>query len=83
MLTKTDAIAVGKAFLAAANKEKDSSSTAEENYVINGVLIRALENLWYDLLTDKVKEKFNYNKENFLNAVWGLPFEEKSSVNSY
>lgn len=78
MLTRTDAIAVGKAFLQAARKEKDASSTAEENYTINGVLIRALDNLWYDLLTDKVKEKFYFNKDNYLNAVQDLPFEERS-----
>lgn len=77
MLTKKDAITIGKTFVDAANKVKYKDNKIilggnASNEQINSVLIEALDSLWYDVFSEKVKEQFNYDKENFYKAVWGL-----------
>lgn len=71
MITKSDAIKIGKAIVAGANREKDMCNKSE-HYHINGALVSALNNLWYDVFTAKLRESFDYNTENFYKAVWEL-----------
>lgn len=71
MITKTDAINIGKALLAAADREKDNNNQAQEaRYIINGVSHYALQNLWYDVFPMKTREQFGHDCQNFINQVW-------------
>ena len=72
MITKVDAIKIGKAVVAGANREKDKYSEAGVRYHVNGALVYALDNLWYDVFSAKLKEAFGFDRENFYKAVWQL-----------
>ena len=70
MITKKDAIAVGKAVVAAANREKENHHNQQESCcIINGVQFYALDNLWYDVFSDKLKEQFGYDRNKFIDEV--------------
>lgn len=71
MITKKDAITLGKAIVQACHREvlfNSGNNTAR--YHANGVCGYALDNLWYDVLSDKVKAQFNYDNAAFKNLVW-------------
>lgn len=68
MITKNDAINIGKAIVQACEREKRQNPSS--SYNVNGVCGYALDNLWYDVLPNKTKEKFNYSNAEFFNAVW-------------
>lgn len=71
MLTKKDAIAVGKAMTAGAIAEKENCfNRQDEVYAIQGATHRMLSNIWYDVLPSKVKEAFDWNVQNFVDEVW-------------
>ncbi len=71
MLTKKDAIAVGKAVVAGATAEKDNCFDGrDEVYAINGATHRILQNLWYDVLPERTKEVFDWNCQKFIDEVW-------------
>ena len=71
MLTKKDAIAVGKAMIAGAIAEKENCfNRQDEVYAIQGATIRMLNNLWHDVFPSKVKEAFGFDVMNFFNEVW-------------
>lgn len=73
MITKTDAIKIGKAIVSGANREKEQyGDKTGVNYHINGALIYALDNLWYDVFSAKLRDSFGFDKENFYKAVWEL-----------
>lgn len=66
MITKTDAISIGAAIVAAANREKDNNYQEQGvRFVCNGVQHYALSNLWYDVFHAKTREYFNYDFEVF------------------
>lgn len=72
MITKTDAIAIGKALVAGMKHECEVVATIhndERRWAARGAIIRALENLWCDVLPIPVREKFNYNNREFFAAV--------------
>ncbi len=72
MLTKQDCIEVGKAITSACKSEKNNYHWQPEfNYALNGMRIRALNNLWFDVFSAKQREYFGYDYENFSNAVIG------------
>ena len=71
MITKVDAIKIGKAIVAGANREKDMCNKSE-HYHINGTLVYALDNLWYDVFSAKLRESFGFDKDNFYKTVWEL-----------
>lgn len=59
MITKKDAIAVGTAICKAVLKEQDNvSGNRERVWSARGVGIYALDNLWYDVIPNKVKASF-------------------------
>lgn len=66
MITKKDAIAIGKAIVAGCLAEQDNQYN-EPNivYALNGAALRGLENLWYDVFTNKLKEQFGYQLESY------------------
>jgi len=69
MITKENALQIGKAMVKAAIAEKDNHwNEASTSYAINGSLHRALNNLWYDVLPDKTKQAFDYDNQEFLDA---------------
>lgn len=71
MLTKKDAIAVGKVIVAGANAEKDNCfNRKDEVYTINGAVHRMLQNLWYDALPERTKESFGWDCQKFIDEVW-------------
>ena len=70
MITKKDAIAVGKAVVAAANREKENNNNEKDAlWIINGVQFYALDNLWYDVFSNKLKEQFGYDRNKFIDEV--------------
>jgi hypothetical protein len=70
MITKKDAIAVGKAIVAAATREKENYNNEKEpRWVANGVQFYALDNLWYDVFSNKLKEQFGYDRNKFIDEV--------------
>lgn len=70
MITKKDAIMVGKAIVAAATREKENYNNEKEPcWIINGVQFYALDNLWYDVFSNKLKEQFGYDRNKFIDEV--------------
>jgi hypothetical protein len=70
MITKKDAIAVGKAVVAAANREKENNNNEKEaRWIINGVQFYALDNLWYDVFHNKLREQFGFDRDKFIDEV--------------
>ena len=71
MITKQDAINIGKAIVAGADREKENyKGEARISFHVNGALIYALDNLWYSVFSNKLKEAFDFDKNNFYNVVW-------------
>ena len=72
MLTRKDAIAVGKAIVAGLKTEEArpelQGADNHRRYAARGATIHALDNIWYDVLTNQVKDAFDYNKELFYAA---------------
>ncbi len=82
MLTKTDAIKVGKAICDAVRREQENNTgktvlgtdaprdNVQSNrvYAARGTGAYAMDNLWYDVLTNKVKEQFNHDRNEFMKA---------------
>ena len=70
MITKKDAIALGKAISSGASAEKANCfNRQDEVYAIQGATYRMLNNIWYDVLPSKVKEQFGFDSQNFINEV--------------
>lgn len=72
MITKSDAIKIGKAIVAGTNREKNQYAEASVRFHVNGALVYALDNLWYDVFSAKLRESFGFDKDNFYKAVWEL-----------
>jgi hypothetical protein len=72
MITKSDAIKIGKAIVAGANREKQRGESRWAQLHVNGALVYALDNLWYDVFSPKLREAFGFDKENFYKAVWEI-----------
>ena len=72
MITKSDAIKIGKAIVAGANREKERGESRWVHLHVNGTLVYALDNLWYDVFTAKLRESFGFDKDNFYKVVWEL-----------
>ena len=71
MITKKDAIALGKAIVQARDREVLFNDGDDKvRYHANGVCGYALDNLWYDVLPNKVKAQFNYDSAAFKDLVW-------------
>jgi hypothetical protein len=71
MITKQDALNIGKAIVAGAAREKEQyNGVSSIRFHVDGALIYALDNLWYTVFSNKLKEAFNFDKSNFYNAVW-------------
>ena len=71
MLTKKDAIAVGKAMTTGAVQEVyNCFSRTDETYAIKGATHRMLQNLWHDVLPKKTKEAFDWDCQKFIDEVW-------------
>lgn len=73
MITRIDAINIGAAIIKGRNLEasryKGEGTIAEFRSAIRGTAIRALDNLWYDVLPIKVRESFGRSKDSFYTAV--------------
>lgn len=72
MITKSDAIKIAKAIVAGANREKNQYGEAGVRFHVNGALVYALDNLWYDVFSAKLREAFGFDRENFYKVVWEL-----------
>ena len=72
MINKLEAIKIGKAFVAGAMAEEENCNEPCVTYGINGALSNGLQNLWYDVFSNKVKSYFNHDKEKFYDEVWPL-----------
>lgn len=72
MINKLEAIKIGQAIVAGAKEEKQKCDDTTMRYHVNGALIYALDNLWVDVFSNKVKSYFNHDKEKFCIEVWGL-----------
>lgn len=71
MITEKDAIAIGKAIVAGCKQEQDNNFNEQNiSYALTGAALRGLENLWYDVFTNKVKEKFGYCLEHYKARIW-------------
>ena len=67
MITKSNAIEIGQAVVAAFNKEMESTRNTDTP-TARGVTYTALGNIWYDVISVNTREKFGYNFEAFLSA---------------
>lgn len=71
MITKKEAIVIGTAIVQACQREVlHNEGNATVRYHVNGVCGYALDNLWYDVLSNKVKAQFDYDNAAFKNLVW-------------
>lgn len=70
MLTKQDCINVSKAIAdACAFEKKNFHWQNDHKYALNGMMIRALGNLWHNVFTSKQREYFGYDYEKFSKSV--------------
>ena len=77
MITKTDAVILGKTIVASMKKEEAYIENTNMSLPVKtqarcsarGAIINVLDNLWYDIFPDKVKESFGMNRNNFYVAV--------------
>ncbi len=75
MITSKEALQIGKAILQAKAREQDNFYQAQLAIeATNALAWTALQNLWYDVFSEKVKQKFNYSFEVFYTE---LKFESK------
>jgi hypothetical protein len=72
MITKQDALQIAKAILQAKAREENTFKTFSQYAVeaTNSVTYNSLQNLWYDVFSSKLKEKFNYSCEEFVQEVY-------------
>ena len=71
MITKANALQIGKAIVQAATAEKDNCfNRIDEVYAINGAVHRMLQNLWYDVLPERTTEVFGWDCQKFIDEVW-------------
>lgn len=76
MMTKKDAIAVGKAVIRSEEKELQFYSCItgtlndEKSTTIGGLTYTVLKELWYDVLPEKVKKEFDFDCQKFIDEVW-------------
>lgn len=69
MITKKDALNVGIAICDAVKGECRKHSSGSENVIVSrSTGIEALESLWYDVLPERVKADFNYDRGSFYRA---------------
>ena len=64
MITYEDAVEINKRIVAARNREM--LTYPENRFNINCVTLHALDNIWYNLLNEKIKAKFNYDRSNWI-----------------
>lgn len=79
MISKKDAIAIGKSYCDALKREQDNNTgqtvvgteaprdekQSNRVYGARGVANYAMDNLWHDVLPVKVREAFEYNQDAF------------------
>ena len=70
MITYNDSINIGKAICDAVkaecnNHSGDSDIARHSRWASRGTAQRAMDNLWFDILPTRVKEKFSYRTDNF------------------
>lgn len=71
MITKKDAIAIGKAIVAGCKQEQDNNFNEQNiSFALNGAALRGLQNLWYTVFSGKVKEQFGYDFEAYRKQIW-------------
>ena len=71
MITKKEAIIIGKAIVQACQREVlFNEGNDAVRYHANGVCGYALDNIWYEVLSNKVKAEFDYDNAAFKNLVW-------------
>lgn len=70
MITSKEAVLIGKVIVQAKRKEQEDFYNAR--YALeatNGLAWTALNNLWYDILGEKAKQKFEYSFYEFYKQV--------------
>lgn len=81
MITKNDAIKAGKAICDAARRmseENDPSvgdlhaTISNRRHAARGACIYAMDNLWYDVMPNRIREQFSFQREKFY-EVCGWP----------
>jgi hypothetical protein len=66
MITHQDAVKIGKSMCDVARRCSEDNRAADNlRHACRGTIIYALDNLWYDVLSNKVKESFGHNKDKF------------------
>lgn len=78
MITRKDAIALGVAIVSGMQKEEafvenskwqDLGVKTQARCSARGSIINALDNLWYEVFPDKVKESFMMRRDDYYKAV--------------
>lgn len=64
MITKKDAIKLGKQIIQPA-LQAQKENCGNDGLTIRGTVINILDNVWYEVFDNKLKEQFGFNKENF------------------
>ena len=70
MITKKDAIKLGQAICKAVARECEAhkGQGSQSSIAARGVGIYAIDNIWYDVLPERVKADFNYDRGSFYRA---------------
>lgn len=70
MITSKEALQIGKAIVLAKKREQCNFYNTQLAVEATNVMAwSALQNLWYDVFSDKVKQKFDYSFDKFYNQV--------------
>lgn len=68
MITYSDAMNINKCIISGRNRELlyDNSN----RFSINGVALNALKDVWYNILPEKVRAKFDYDSQKWIDLFW-------------
>ena len=81
MITKKQAIEIGRAMVLGAMAERANNYEQQDLcFEINGSLHRMLNNLWYDVFTNKLKEQFGFSNEKFIETCHSAAGRSKSEI---
>lgn len=75
MIAKDEAVKIGKILVQTYNRESTLHKAKypadrEADFAMRGMLVRCIDKLWYEVFSNKLKEKYNYNKTEYLNEIW-------------
>ncbi len=68
MITYNDAVNINKCIISGRNRELLYDNS--KRYNINGTALNTLKDVWYNILPEKVRSKFDYDCQEWIDLYW-------------